>query len=113
MSLDEWLARRPATDAPIVEAVLAHLESLGPIVVDAVPVGVLVRGERTFVEIRPRRSGVRVSIVLMHDVASARIVRRERSNAGWIAVFVDLTSTDDVDDQLRAWLTESYAAFNA
>jgi hypothetical protein len=111
MSLDEWLARRPPTDAPIVEAVLAHLESLGPVVVEAVPVGILVRGERTFVEIRPRRRGLRVSIVLMHDVRSARIVRREQSNAGWTAVFVDLTSPGDVDDELRAWLAESYAAF--
>lgn len=111
MSLDDWLARRPPSDASVVEEVLAHLDALGPVEVEAVPVGILVRGSRTFVELRPRRTGIRLSVVLPHDVQSRRVQHRVRSRAGWTAVFVDLESPDDVDEEVRAWLTESYEEF--
>jgi hypothetical protein len=111
MSLEQWLAGRPDGDSAIVDAVLGHLEGLGPVEVEAVSVGVLVRGRRTFVELRPRRRGLRVSIVLPHDVESARVRTRVQSPAGWTAIFVDLLGPDDVDDQVRGWLTESHEEF--
>jgi hypothetical protein len=111
MSLERWLADRPASDEPIVEAVLAHLASLGPIEVEAVSVGILVRGRRTFVELRPRRRGLRLSVVLPHDVHSSRVRQRVHSPAGWTAVLVDLLSVDDVDDEVLGWLSESHEEF--
>lgn len=111
MSMEDRLHGRPATDAAVVDAVLAHLESLGPVEVEAVSVGILVRGARTFVELRPRRAGLRLSVVLPRDVVSPRVERRVHSPAGWTAVLVDLLSPADVDDEIRGWLTESYEAY--
>lgn len=111
MALEEWLDRRPPGDGLIVDAVLTHLDSLGAVEVEAVAVGILVRGWRTFVELRPRRTGLRLSIVLPHDVESSRIRTRVQSPAGWTAVFVDLLAAADVDDQVRGWLSESHEEF--
>jgi hypothetical protein len=107
-SLEGWLAARKPEDRATAEAVLDHLRRLGPVLVDAVEVGLLVKRARTFVELRPRRRGLRLGFLLSRPLEDTRVAQSLRLSAHRWAHQVDLTSAAEVDEQLRAWLTEAY-----
>jgi hypothetical protein len=108
MPLGAYLSRQPAEHRAIYEAVLAHLRQLGDdVVVDAVDIGLLIKRSRTFAELRPRREGVVLSLKLSHRLEHPRIAKTIRTGSR-VAEFINLRSPADVDDELRAWLLESY-----
>jgi hypothetical protein len=107
MTLAEYLATGPAFEPPIVHAVIDHLESLGPIHIEPVSVGVLVKRSRTFVELRPMVQWEALWIGLQRSLTSDRIARRLRSGSRTFHA-VHLQSADEIDDDVRSWLTESY-----
>lgn len=108
MPLDDWFVGRPAEHRAIYEAVADHLRAVGPIVVDAADVGILIKRTRTFAELRPKRGGLALSIILSRPLAHPRITRTVRASTKRTAYFVELTHPEDVDDDVRGWLTESY-----
>lgn len=110
MSVDAYFEGRPAAFRQIYDAVIAHLESVGEVYVDAVDVGILIKRSRTFVELRPRRGGLALSVMLSRLVEHPRITRTVRASGSRTAHFVTLTAAADVDDQVRDWLTESYVS---
>ena len=85
-----------------------HLESLGPVIVEPVGVGILFKGKRTFVELRPRAKWVALSFGLNRRAEHPRITRTTRTNTARTYHGVRITGVADVDDVVRAWLTESY-----
>ena len=108
MSLDEYFSTGPPRERPIFEAVAAHLESLGPVVIEAVSVGILFKRSRTFAELRPRVNGVALSFLLSRTVDHGRIARRVGGSGLRTSHFVNLRAPEDVDDLVRDWLTEAY-----
>ena len=111
MSLEAYFSTGPARERPIFEAVLAHLERLGPIHVEPVSVGIFLKSNGGFVELRPMTRWVALSFPMARRIDHPRIARKPvRNGSRWHHV-VNLTEADDVDDQLRDWLTESYADF--
>lgn len=109
MTLEEYFSTGPERERPIFEAVAAHLESIGPIHVEPVSVGIFIKRSRTFVELRPKVKWEALSFALPRVEESRRMARRMRSGATTYHV-VNLYGPDDVDDQVRDWLTESYLA---
>jgi len=109
MTLDAYFATsRQEVERPIFEAVFAHLESVGPLRVEAVQVGILFKRQRTFAELRPRRDRVVLSVLLSRPLQDARIVKTWVGPGLRRAYFIDLRDPDEVDDELRDWLTEAY-----
>jgi len=109
-SLDQCFAGKPPVQRPIYDALLAHLETLGPIHADAVQVGVFLKSERKLAEVRPKARCLLLALVLPRAIEEPRIARRIRISADRIVHVIKLTTLDNVDDQLRAWLTEAYDA---
>ena len=109
MTLDEYFSTGPERERPIFEAVAGHLESLGPIHVEPVSVGIFIKRSRTFVELRPKVKWEALSFSLPRVEPSHRISRRMKSGSTTYHV-VNLYGPDEVDDQVRDWLTESYLA---
>jgi len=107
MTLDEYFSTGPARERPIFEAVKAHLDTVGPVHVEPVSVGIFIKRGRTFVELRPMQKWVALSFVLPRSVDHSRITRRIGSG-GRTFHFVRLYGPEDVDDDVCAWLTESY-----
>jgi hypothetical protein len=110
MSLDEYFAHGRAFERPIFEAVIEHLEMVGTLRVEAVAVGILIRRSRTFAELRPKRDRVTLSVLLSRRVAHPRFVKTYRGSGIRAAYFIDLRGPDDVDEEVRDWLTEAYLA---
>lgn len=108
MTVDEYFSTGPAFERSIFEAVAAHLLPLGDVRVEAVQVGIFFKRSRTFIELRPMRDRVRLSMLLSRDLVDKRVVKRFSGSGRRFAVFVDLRQPEEVDDQLVSWLTESY-----
>ena len=53
MSEAEYFATGPVHERPVFEAVMAHVETLGPVHVEFVSVGIFLKRARTFAELRP------------------------------------------------------------
>ncbi|HEY2814085.1 MAG TPA: DUF5655 domain-containing protein [Acidimicrobiales bacterium] len=108
MSLDEYFATGPERERPIYDAVMAHLETLGPIHVEPVSVGIFLKRSRTFAELRPMVRWVALSFRLNRNLEHSKIARRMKGSGAAVYLVVNLRDPDDVDDDVRAWLTEAY-----
>jgi len=103
-------AGRPPGHRAVYDALLAHLRTLGPVHEDAVEVGVFLKRVDKFAEVRPKARWVSLALVLPEAVSDPRVDRTIRISPGRVAHFLKLASVDDVDAQLRGWLSASYAA---
>jgi len=110
MSEEEYFATGPAHERPVFEAVMAHVESLGPVHVEFVSVGIFLKRARTFAELRPMQRWVAVSFLLSRPVRHRSIVRKVLPYHGRYFHIANVSSPDDLDDDLLGWLTEAYLA---
>ena len=108
MSLDDYFSTGPERERPIFDAVMAHLDTVGPVHVEPVSVGIFLKRARGFAELRPKVRWVALSFELPHPVDSPKIARRMRGSGDKTWFVVNLRGPEDVDDDVRAWLTEAY-----
>ena len=108
MALEEYFSTGPPHERPVCEAVIAYLESLGPIHVEPVSVGIFVKKAGSFVELRPMTKWVAMSFPLPRRVVDRRIARKPYDAGRRLYHVVNLRTPDDLDDQVREWLAESY-----
>jgi hypothetical protein len=108
MSVEEYFSTGPAHERPVFEAVLAHLETLGPVHVEPVSVGIFLKRNAKFAELRPAQRWVNLSFKLSRPVVHPKIARRVPPTAARPHHVVRLHGPDDVDADVRAWLTEAY-----
>jgi Domain of unknown function (DUF5655) len=110
MSLEEYFSTGPERERPIFEVVRAHLESLGPIHIEPVSVGIFIKRERTFVELRPMVKWEALSFGLSRTIDHPRIARKMKGGRRTYHV-VNIREPAEVDEQVKQWLTESYVDF--
>jgi hypothetical protein len=108
MTLDEYFSTGPEREKPIYEAVMSHLETLGPVHAEPVSVGIFIKSSRSFVELRPMTKWVAMSFPLPRKIDHARIARKLTSGATTTYHVVNLREPSDIDDTVKDWLTESY-----
>lgn len=108
MSLDEYFSTGPERERPIFEAVMAHLDTVGPVHVEPVSVGIFLKRAKSFAQLRPKTKWVALSFSLDRPEAHPTIVRKVESWHGRFHHVANITGPDDIDDDIRAWLTESY-----
>ncbi|MGZ4715979.1 MAG: DUF5655 domain-containing protein [Acidimicrobiales bacterium] len=109
MTLEDYFSTGPERERPIFEAVAGYLETLGPIHVEPVSVGIFIKRDRSFVELRPKVRWVALSFPLPYVIDHARIARRMRSGGTCYHV-VNMVGPEDVDEQVEAWLAEAWFA---
>ncbi len=108
MTLDEYLSTGPPRERPIFEAVIAHLKTLGPMHVEPVSVGIFIKSTGSFVELRPMTKWVALSFPFPRLIRHDKIARKPIDHGGRYHHVVNLRDADDVDDQVRDWLTEAF-----
>ena len=107
-SVDAYFADRPPHEREVFEAVSAHLRSLGPVIVEPVNVGIFFKGRRTFSELRPKAKWLDLSFGLNRRLDDPRISRTTRTKTSRTYYGVRIHGPADIDEQVLAWLTESY-----
>jgi hypothetical protein len=110
MTVDEYFRTGPPHERPVFEAVMAHLDTLGPVIVEPVSVGIFLTRTKRFAELRPKVRWVALFITLDHPVVDARVASRVDAGRGRTWFNIRLAGPDDVDDAVRGWLTEAYDA---
>ena len=110
MTLEEYFSTGPPREKPIFEAVMAHLSTLGPVHVEPVSVGIFLKHTGSIAELRPMQKWVALGMTLPHPVQHARVTRKPLAYRGRYYVVVNLRDPDDLDDEIRSWLTEAYLA---
>jgi uncharacterized protein DUF5655 len=108
LSIEDYFSTGPEWERPIFEAVRAHLDTLDDVHVEPVSVGIFFKRGKTFAELRPRVRWAALSFVLPAPVAHPRITRRIDVTASRAWLETRLRGPDDVDDQVRDWLTTAY-----
>jgi hypothetical protein len=107
-TVDDTFAGRPPAQRAIYDAIVEHLNGEGPFHEDAVRVGVFLKSERKFAEVRPKARGLWLDLVLPREIDDPRVSRRIRISADRVAHAVKLVSPAEFDERIRAWLTEAY-----
>ena len=108
MTLKEYFSTGPPIEKPIFEVVKAHLDTLGPVHVEPVSVGIFFKQPRKFAELRPMQKWVALSFSLSRRVEHPLISRKPIAHGGRYYHVVNLRGPDDLDDQIRGWLSEAY-----
>jgi hypothetical protein len=108
MTIEEYFSTGPERERPIFTAVMEHLESVGPVHVEPVSVGIFLKRGRTFAELRTMTRWVALWFPHSSVIDDARIARRIAVSGSRTWYAVNLREPRDVDDQVRSWLTEAY-----
>jgi Domain of unknown function (DUF5655) len=108
MPLEEYFSTGPPHERPVFEEVMRHLRTVGPVHIEPVSVGIFLKRSRTFAELRPMRRWVALSFSLPRKVDHARITRKVVNYGGRFFHVVNLRGPDELDDEVRGWLTEAY-----
>ena len=108
MSIEEYFATGPERERPIFEAVMAHLDTVGPVHVEPVSVGIFLKRAQSFAQLRPKTRLVALSFGLPRKIESSKIATKVQEWNGRYYHQVNLREADDVDDDVREWLTEAY-----
>jgi len=108
MTLEEYFSTGPERERPIYDAVMRHLESVGPVHVEPVSVGIFLKRARSFVQLRPMTKWVAMSFSLPRPVEHPRITRKVMPYNGRYYHVANLRGPEDLDDELLGWVTEAY-----
>jgi hypothetical protein len=107
-SVEATFLARPPVQRAIYDAIVEHLESLGPFHVDAVSVGVFLKTDRKLAEVRPKSKWLQLSVYLPRTIHDDRVASTITLSAARTVHRIKLRDVADVDDQVRGWLTEAY-----
>jgi hypothetical protein len=108
MTLEEYFSTGPSFERPVFEAVMAHLATVGPVHIEPVSVGIFLKKTRGFAELRPMQRWVALSFFLPHRVSHRTITRAVREYHGRFFHVANLRAPEDLDEDLRGWLTQAY-----
>jgi hypothetical protein len=108
MTVEEYFATGPAHERPIFDAVMRHLDEVGPVHVEPVSVGIFLKNPRKFAELRPRQRWTALSFYLRRRASHRTIVRKVARYGERYLHIANLAVPADLDEGLRDLLTEAY-----
>ena len=108
MTIEEYFSTGPPFERPVYDAVIEFLETLGPMHVEPVSVGIFLKRSRMFAELRPKQRWVALSLRVYGPLHDPRVSSRTAAGAGVTWCSIRLAGPDDVDDAVKGWLTEAY-----
>ena len=110
MSVEEYFSTGPPWERPVYDAVMEHVTTLGPVHADAVQVGIFLKNPRKFAELRPMTKWVAISFSLNRRASHRTITRKVNEYNGRYWHVCNVREPAEVDDDLKALLTEAYTS---
>lgn len=108
LTLEEYFATGPLHERPIFDAVMAHVETLGPVHADVVSVGIFLKNPRKFAELRPKDRWVAISFSLRRRAQHPRITRKVMEYGARYWHVANVREPGEVDNALLDLLAEAY-----
>ena len=111
MTLEEYFSTGPPFERPVFDAVMAHLRTLGEPFLEPVSVGVFVKRDGvTVLQLRPMTKWVALCLFMPRTLVDRRVSRKPIPSGRVVFTVVNVRSPDEVDDDVKGWITESWAA---
>ena len=111
MTVEEYFSTGPSFERPIFEAVRAFVDTLGPVTIEPVSVGIFFKRPSSWIQLRPKRNWVALTFPMRRDVRH-RTIRNKAMTNGRDSVMkwfvANLETPADLDDDLRDLLAESF-----
>lgn len=113
LSIEDYFAEAHQRERPIFDVVSGHLDSLGPVVIEPVNIGIMFKNGPRFAELRTMKKWV--ALTFMHPVKlesnrfSRKVIAPPSPNGKWYHV-INVTEPSDIDEQVLDWLTAAYFA---
>jgi hypothetical protein len=107
LPVEYWLAERPDGQRDVAAAIIELARGIEGVTVEAVSVGVLIKRQRSIVELRPRTKWLQLSVIARRPLppsARAKVTRVVQWGQDMTAYFVRLTTAAEIDRAMRAWL---------
>ena len=108
LTLEEYFTTGPAHERPIFDAVMAHMEALGPVHADIVSVGIFLKNPRKFAELRPRDRWVAISFSLRRRAQHPTITRKVVEYGARFWHVANVREPGEIDAALLDLLAEAY-----
>ncbi len=109
MTIEEYFETGPDFERPIYEAVAAHMATLEDVHTEAVSVGIFFKRKRTFAQLRTMTRWIALSFILERKLDSKRLSRKVQGAGERYYHVINVRSPEEIDDQIREWLTEAWA----
>lgn len=106
-TVEESFAGRPEWQLACYRVVVGRLRDVGAVHEDAVGVGVFLKAERKFAELRPKARSLQVWFALRRRMRGERVARALPVGGGLVWHVVHVREPADVDEELLGWLTEA------
>jgi hypothetical protein len=107
-SVDATFRGRPPEQRAIYDAIFEHVSSLGAVHVDAVQVGVFLKSDRKFCDLRPKTRWLQCGLYMPYVIDDPRVARSFRLSELRCISIMKLRTVDDVDGQLCEWLSDAF-----
>ena len=110
LPVEYWLAERPDGQREAAAAIIELARGIAGVTVEAVRVGVLIKRQRSIVELRPKAKWLQLSVIARRPLpqsSRARVSRVVQWGKDMTAYFVRLTAGAEVDRAMRAWLRDA------
>ena len=108
LTLEEYFATGPVHERPIFDAVMAHVETLGPVHADIVSVGIFLKNPRKFAELRPKDRWVAISFSLRRRALHPTITRKVVEYGARYWHVANVRGPGEVDSALLDLLADAY-----
>ena len=110
MPVEYWLAERPDGQREAAAKIIELARGIEGVTVEAVTIGVLIKRQRSIVELRPKTKWLQLSVIAKRPLAAsarAKVSRVVEWGTDMTAYFVRLTSPAEVDRAMTAWLRQA------
>ena len=107
-TLEDHLAGKPPAIAEIVDRVIAAAEARGPVTVLPEKTRIALATRISFAALMPKRRWVDVHVLLARRLEDQRFTRIQTFSPRNHVHAFRLSSPDEVDERVAAWLREAY-----
>jgi hypothetical protein len=104
---DHFVNKDPSVRA-LYDELLSLLQTLGPIEEDPKKTSIHLNRASALVGVETRRDGLLLNIKSDHPIQSPRIEKSERISAKRFHHKVRISSSNELDEELKSWLQEAY-----
>jgi hypothetical protein len=104
---DHFLNKDPSVGA-LYDQLLSILQTFGPVAEDPKKTSIHLNRKSALAGVETRKDGLLLNIKSDHQIKSSRIEKAEQVSAKRFHHKVRISSTKDLDEELKTWLKEAY-----
>ena len=108
LTLEEYFATGSEHERAVFDAVMDHVDTLGPVHADFVAVGVFLKNPKKFADLRPKQQWVALGFSLERQASHRTITRKIVPHGERFWHVANIRSSMDLDQSLAALITEAY-----